>query len=276
MQSQGEHAQVSGPGIETVTAIYPVCLTNSKFSRFMKKTTGLLHAEIEITGEQLLQAALKRWQTEDLEKEAATSSKQELLPKGWHGRCCSSCFANLCDFVTLTEEHNIVPEVKVSDLNGNTSVEWFQPITYQIVPPFPKRHLRATQEIQNTLNFRSEIASSGTPGCPTPADVYQGCAQQKALVFTSLVSGTDTAPRFGAGNGQCQKGTCPGAARAEMLSSAHKGNVALGWGTVKRRWRADRVPGEHLGLLSTIPHATPHRHPSCHLPSHWHWPLNPN
>lgn len=133
---------------------------------------------------------------------------------------------------------------------------------------FPKHHLWTsflpsgyTREIQNTLNSHSENVSSGTPGCQTLGNIYQGCTQQKALVFASLVFRNDTPLRFGAGKCQCQKGTCPGAARAEMLSSAHKGNVALG-GTVQRRWRTDRVTGEHLGLLSTIP--TPH--PTAILP----------
>jgi len=35
-------------------------------------------------------------------------------------------------------------------------------------------------------------------------------------------------PSWGRANSQCQKGRCPGACVAELLSSAHKGNVAWG------------------------------------------------
>lgn len=58
-------------------------------------------------------------------------------------------------------------------------------------------------------------------------------------------------PSSGLANSQCQKGICPGAGIAELLSSAHKGNVA--WGGWLRKGEScqsnRRAPGITVNSL---------------------------
>lgn len=99
----------------------------------------MLQTEIEITGEGTATAPRC---SENNDRQKTSRRKQLLAPnRGFCQRigmdaAVSSCFAKLYDFVTLTEEHKIIPEGRVSCLNG--MINGFGP-TYQILPPRSKR-----------------------------------------------------------------------------------------------------------------------------------------
>lgn len=96
------------------------------------------------------------------------------------------------------------------------------------------------------------------------------------LVFTALVSVSDTPFRFW-GNWKLpmSKGHMPRCCQSWIAVLSTQRQCRLGGDGSERveSWQSNR---RAPGITVNNPRNTPRHHASCHLPSHWHWPLNPN